>query len=244
MPPKMDFESRNELRRKKLCFTCKEPWTPEHRCLGKGKIHYIEVTFDVEDEQVDDSKSEESNENEPQEQPQLELDDDKAADQANVTIATLLGVPKYHTFRLKGVLKGQRAIGLVDMGATHNFIDEKLVVKCGLQDEQFSGFNVRVADGSTMSCMRRVPQCSMKMGDYTLTDDFYVVSLRELDIILGMQWLETLGRYIIDHCKRQLEFIANGKKIVLKFLSDGRPRIVSTHKMEAIFRHVDIAWAA
>ena len=25
--------SRNELRRKGLCFTCKEPWGPDHSCL-------------------------------------------------------------------------------------------------------------------------------------------------------------------------------------------------------------------
>jgi hypothetical protein len=34
---RMDEETRRELRRKKLCFTCKDPWEPGHRCMGKGK---------------------------------------------------------------------------------------------------------------------------------------------------------------------------------------------------------------
>ena len=48
----MDDDTRNELRRKKLCFTCQEPWIPGHRWLGKGKAHCFEVYFDSgEDEE-------------------------------------------------------------------------------------------------------------------------------------------------------------------------------------------------
>jgi hypothetical protein len=36
---KMDDETRHELMRKKLCFTCRDPWVPGHRCMGKGQIH-------------------------------------------------------------------------------------------------------------------------------------------------------------------------------------------------------------
>jgi hypothetical protein len=47
----MDKPIRRELRRKQLCFTCKEPWDPTHNCMGKGKSHYIEViSNDEEDE--------------------------------------------------------------------------------------------------------------------------------------------------------------------------------------------------
>jgi len=34
--PKMDDDTRNELRWKKLCFSCRDPWAPGHRCTGKG----------------------------------------------------------------------------------------------------------------------------------------------------------------------------------------------------------------
>ena len=35
----------DELRRKKLCFTCFQPWTLGHKCT-KGKAQYIEVFSD------------------------------------------------------------------------------------------------------------------------------------------------------------------------------------------------------
>jgi hypothetical protein len=43
--------TKRELRRKQLFFTCKEPWEPGHKCMGKGKIHYIEVLSNSEEEE-------------------------------------------------------------------------------------------------------------------------------------------------------------------------------------------------
>jgi hypothetical protein len=55
---KLDDETRQELMRKKLCFSCRDPWVPGHRCMGKGEIHYIEVAADsVDSEEEQDSGS-------------------------------------------------------------------------------------------------------------------------------------------------------------------------------------------
>jgi hypothetical protein len=42
----LDEATGRELRRKKLCFICKESWQLGHKCWNKGKIHYIEVVSD------------------------------------------------------------------------------------------------------------------------------------------------------------------------------------------------------
>ena len=47
----MDENTRRELRRKQLCYTCKEPSDPTHKCMGRGKAHYIEVTSDNEEDE-------------------------------------------------------------------------------------------------------------------------------------------------------------------------------------------------
>jgi hypothetical protein len=47
---RMDEATTRELKRKQLCFICKEPWEPGHRCMGKGKVQYIEVVYDNEEE--------------------------------------------------------------------------------------------------------------------------------------------------------------------------------------------------
>ena len=45
----MDNDTQQDLRRKKLCLTCQEPWIPGHRCSGKGKAYYIEAYSDSEE---------------------------------------------------------------------------------------------------------------------------------------------------------------------------------------------------
>jgi hypothetical protein len=51
--PKLNDDTRQELMRKKLCFSCRDPWVPGHRCMGKGQIHYIEVESGSEEEDED-----------------------------------------------------------------------------------------------------------------------------------------------------------------------------------------------
>jgi hypothetical protein len=40
------------IRSRQLCYSCKVPWEPDHRCRGKGKRHIIEMHYDSEDEEV------------------------------------------------------------------------------------------------------------------------------------------------------------------------------------------------
>jgi hypothetical protein len=42
-------------------------------------------------------------------------------------LASISGVPKFNTFRMRGVLQGQRVSVLIDGGASHNFIDATLL---------------------------------------------------------------------------------------------------------------------
>jgi hypothetical protein len=40
------------IRCRELCYSCKVPWEPNHRCRGKGKVHIVEVHYDSEDEEM------------------------------------------------------------------------------------------------------------------------------------------------------------------------------------------------
>lgn len=87
-------EARRELRRKKLCFSCKEPWEPRHRCMGKGKVHYIEALFDSDGEE---------------EAEQIQSSEHSSSDDEEIksgVIAILSGTPRFNSFKVRGVLKG------------------------------------------------------------------------------------------------------------------------------------------
>jgi hypothetical protein len=44
------------IRSMQLCYSCKVPWEPDHRCRGKGKKHIIEVHYDSDDEVCEDAE--------------------------------------------------------------------------------------------------------------------------------------------------------------------------------------------
>ena len=67
-------------------------------------------------------------------------------------IATLSGVPRFHTLRVREVVQGHRVGVLIDWEATHNFIDAAWVAKRGIPTEKFEGFTVAVAKNSSMDC--------------------------------------------------------------------------------------------
>lgn len=101
-------------------------------------------------------------------------EDNEYDDGTRGTFASLSGGSRDHLFMLNGIVKGQKVMCMVDSGATHNFIDEEFVVREGQQVEDFSGFNVMLANGSKINCIRRIPRLSIQLDNYTFEDKYYV----------------------------------------------------------------------
>jgi hypothetical protein len=172
---RMDKTTRRELKRKQLCFTCKETWEPGHQCMGKGKAHYIEVISDDEEEEdfshIQNMKANppriDPTENEEGEEAGFDLTGDRKA-----TIASINGVPKFNTFRMRGVLQGQKVSVLINVGASHNFIDSALLKRRHIPTVEFEGFPVEVAGRRTMPCDRYIPGMKLTLGRHDLAQDF------------------------------------------------------------------------
>jgi hypothetical protein len=181
---RMDENTRRELRRKQLCYTCKEPWDPSHKCMGRGKAQYIEVTSDNgEDEDFDHLQNIEADTTKTAEEEGTGYD---MTTEEKATLASISGVPKYNTFRMRGVLQGQKVSVLIDGGASHNFIDSALLQRRHIPTVEFEGLKVEVAGGSTMPCNRYILGMKLTLGMHDLAQDFYVMDLPDTNIILGV----------------------------------------------------------
>jgi hypothetical protein len=176
--------------------------------MGKGKVHYIEVLPDSDEEEEAGREQGSEHNSSDDEQPRVEAKgvEQQCIETKGVTIATLSGVPRFHTFRVCGVLQGQRVTVLIDGGETHNFIDSALVARRGIPTIDFERFDVVVTGGRSMSCTQKISQLDVTLGNYTVTDDFYVVELADTNIILGVQWLVSLGKHFVNYQAMELEF--------------------------------------
>ena len=76
-----------------------------------------------------------------------------------------------------------------------------------------------MARGKRLRCIGKVSRFLIHFDYFLLVEDFYVVDLDGLDVMLGKQWLQTIGRYTVDRDKIQLEFLQDRRQVILKAMS-------------------------
>ena len=193
----LNEDTQRDLRRKNLCFNFKEPWAPNQRCMGKGRVHLIKLLSDSNEEDELEQKQDGELHNTELEQWSQ-----------RPTIATLTRVPTFHTIRVMGSIRGQCVIALIDGGATHNFIDASWVERKIFPIEDFEGFTVVMVGNHMMKCTQRIPQLQVQLGNYKLVDELYVVDVPDMSIVLGVQWLYSIGKCSTNYQTLEMEFLA------------------------------------
>ena len=84
---------------------------------------------------------------------------------------------------------------MIDSDATLNFINSSLVTSKSLHVVEHERFEVEVAGGTLLLCTHVIRRLQISMENYTIVDDFFIIDLVDTDIVLGIQWLETLDQY-------------------------------------------------
>jgi hypothetical protein len=210
--------------------------------MGHGQVHYIEVTSDNEEE-------EDFGHIQNMEADTIETVDEEATGHDSTTeekaaLASISGVPKYNTFRMRGVLQGKKVSVFIDGGASHNFIDLALLQRRHIPMVEFEGSKVEVVGGSTMPCNRYIPGMNLTLGRHDLVQDVYVMDLPDTNIILGVQWLSTLGPITTNYKTMEMSFTEEGgRKVVIQGMTDNSTKVITTKRMEAIFRREEIVYA-
>jgi hypothetical protein len=146
---------------------------------------------------------------------------------------------------MRGILQGQRASILIDGGDSHNFIDEALLKRRHIPTVEFEVFKVEVAGGSIVPCDRYILGMKLTLGRHELVQDVYVMDLSDTNIILGVQWLSTLGPITTNFKTMEMSFVEEGgRKVVLRGMTGNSTRVVMTKRMEAIFKREEIVYPA
>ena len=108
--------------------------------------------------------------------------------------------------KIKGKLGTKEVIVLIDCGATHNFLSMELIEELKLPLLTIANYGVVMG---TRMAIRGKGICKgviIEMQGLTVVEDFLPLSLESRDVILGMQWLGTLGSMEV-----------NWRNLVMKF---------------------------
>ena len=140
-------------------------------------------------------------------------------------------------------MQRQKITVLVDVGATHNFIDSALVERTKVPTDPFEGFTMVIPGNHTMECNRWIPDLQVNIGDYTVKEKFYVVNVADTNMVLGVQWLYSIGDNYVNYHIPQISFKAvEGKPVVLKGINTYPSQVISAKSMRYVMTHGDIEW--
>jgi len=216
-----------ERRKQGLCYYCDEKYSPGHKCK-EPKFFQIDAT--------DYS----SNEEDPplEEQEAIEEDNQKeiVSDDPVISLHALAGISSPQTLKIRGFLKHRPVIVLIDSGSTHNFIHQKIAEAAHCFVRAVSNFQVQIADGGTMKCEGRCENVKLQMGDYQLKTHMFAIHMGGCDIVLGAEWLRTLGPITMDFQELYMSFKQNNSTHTLRGLQAGAPSVINSHRMEKLLK--------
>ena len=117
--------------------------------------------------------------------------------------------PIVQTIKLRGRVEGVHVLLLLDTGATHNFISKKLVTATGLAVQETIPVQIEFANGYKT---RSTGECKLVKVDI----DALVFDLDEVDTVLSMAWLNSIGGMWVDWPQQIMCFQFNQEQVELK----------------------------
>lgn len=96
---------------------------------------------------------------------------------------------------------------LIDSGASHNFVAPQMVASLSLAVEHSKRFAVKLGDGHRIWTAGLCSKIHFQMGDIQMKVDAYILDLGGVDAILGMAWLRTLGKIMVDYREMTMSFL-------------------------------------
>jgi hypothetical protein len=110
-------------------------------------------------------------------------------------------------------INGKTLVALVDMGSTHTFMNVAVVPHLGLPVMPRLGLFVKVANGECMASPGICAAADMVIDAEHFSTNLYVLPLDGFDVILGMQWLRTLGPIVWDFGALTMSFWRQGRTV-------------------------------
>ncbi|XP_010456599.1 PREDICTED: uncharacterized protein LOC104738057 [Camelina sativa] len=196
-------EELDAMRSKGICFKCKGRYSRGHICpLKKLQILTVvdglELEVMVEGIQIDELE-------EIVQTPEVRC----------LSLNSFLGLHSPRTTKMVGLIGKCRVVVLLDSGASHNFITPSVVNNVKLKTHAAGSLEVLLGNGAFVHGSSVCKRVQFQLGGEEFESEFISLEVGGVDIILGVQWLETLGRCEVDWKLQEWTFTYKGKRVTL-----------------------------
>jgi hypothetical protein len=180
-----------ECQLKGLYYNCDEKYFLGHKY--KEKNLFMAISEDIPEEDVETPLVPESSEitdiNHPSDLPKVEL---------IISLNALTDFSTPQTLKLISYIKNRKVIILVDSGSTHNFIHHRISQETHCYIHVVNNFQIMIANGGSMKCGGCCKNVCLQINDYHLKSHMFSIDMGGCDIVLGVDWLRTLGPILMD----------------------------------------------
>ncbi|XP_019420680.1 PREDICTED: uncharacterized protein LOC109330865 [Lupinus angustifolius] len=208
----------NDRRAKGLCYFCDETYTPEHSLTHKKlQVHLLEVD-ELEDEEVELGGGQKAV--------------IKSSEEPHISVNALTRVANFRTMRVTGRYNKKPLHIQIDSGSTRNFLDRQVAERIGCRIEELQPILVPVADGTKVPISSVVRNFSWTLQQSTFTSYVMLLPLGCCDVVLGIEWLITLGDITWNFNKLTMEFCLQGRRHVLRGATQFECKSVKAQQLE------------
>jgi hypothetical protein len=188
-----------ERQLKGLFYNCDDKYLSGHKC--KEQNLFMAISYDISKEDVETPLVPESPEiidiTPPSDPPEVE---------PIISLNSLIGFSAPQTLKLIGYIKHRKVFILVDSGSTHNFIHRCITQETHCYIHAINNFQIMIANGGSMKCGGHCENVRLQIGDYHLKSHMFAINMGGCDIVLGVDWLRTLGPILVDFKELTMQF--------------------------------------
>jgi hypothetical protein len=141
------------------------------------------------------------------------------------------GISTPQTLKIEGYIKNKKLIVLIDYGS-NNFIHYKLAKDINFFVYPTLEFQLMILDGGTINCSGKCNKINITMGEYVMNSPMIYIPMGGVDVVLGIQWLQSLGEMDFNFHKISLE----GKEIESKGITGKPSKVISSNGMTKLLK--------
>jgi hypothetical protein len=93
-----------------------------------------------------------------------------------------------------------------------------------------------IANGGMVKCKGKCENVKLEMGDYQLKTHIFAIDMGDCEIMLGVEWICTLGLVTMDFKELYTGFTKEGHVHTLRRIQAGPLEIVKSHNMEKLLK--------
>ena len=127
----------------------------------------------------------------------------------------MAGITTPKTIKI-GHIKKKKVIVLIDSGNIHNLIHFKIAKELNLFLYAALECQVTVESGVTINFSRNCHNINLSMGEYVLNSPMLSIPMGGVDVVLGVQWLQSFGTISFNFQEIFMKFSSEGKEVELR----------------------------